>query len=262
MTSAALFDENSANQPLLEIGRLDRQAPVLAQEWASSRPFHHVVVDDFLAPAAVRRLQDIFPSPEHPVWLDWKKRSPHQYGKQGPGDSTRFDTLDPVFRASLEQFNAQPFRDFLKTVTGISELLPDPYFTGGGMHQILAGGILDIHTDFNFYERLKLYRRLNVLLYLTSEWQPGYGGSLELWTDAPAKGGRCFREIPPVSNRLVIFETDKTSFHGHPKEWAAPGNITRRSIALYYYTAEPAADKVYDAVTDFQSYVTKDLPVE
>ncbi|OYY67185.1 2OG-Fe(II) oxygenase [Sphingomonas sp. 28-62-11] len=193
------FEDDSDEKALLDVERLGNLAPGLALEWARSKPFRHLIIDDFLAPFAVRRMQERFPPPEHPVWLDWRKRSPNQYGKQGAGDDTRFDTLDPVFRDGLEQFNDQPFLNFLQSVTGIPALLPDAHFTGGGMHQILAGGILDIHTDFNFYDRLKLYRRLNVLLYLTSEWQPAYGGSLELWTDAPSRGGHCFQDIPPES---------------------------------------------------------------
>ena len=247
---------------ILDDARLQGLTDTLRAEWTDSKPFRHVVADDFLAPAALETLSDRFPTPDHVVWLDWKKRAPNQYGKQGPGDASRFDTLDPVFRTALEQFNGKPFLDFLENVTGIGGLLPDQHFTGGGMHQILEGGILDIHTDFNFYDRLKLYRRLNVLLYLTAYWQPDYGGSLELWTDAPSRDGQCFREIPPISNRLVIFETYKTSFHGHPREWSAPNGTTRRSIALYYYTAEPAEGKAYDDVTDFQNYAVKALPVD
>jgi hypothetical protein len=228
--------------------------------WDASPHFRHVVIDDFLPAQGVRLLSDRFPAPDHPVWLDWKTRSPSQYGKQGPGNSDRFELLDPRFLQGLQQFNSWIFLRYLENLTSIEGLLPDPYFTGGGMHQILHGGILDIHTDFNYYDKLKIFRRLNVLLYLTLDWQEAYGGSLELWDNAPSAGGRCFHSIPPVFNRLVVFETDKTSFHGHPREWAAPEGLYRRSIALYYYTAQKAPDKVYDGITDFQNYATKPLP--
>jgi hypothetical protein len=225
--------------------------------WEASAPFRHLVVDDFLREADATLLSDAFPTPEHPVWLDWRKRSPAQYGKQGPGDSSRFRLLDGRFRHALLEFNSDGFLGLLEAVTGIRGLVPDPYFTGGGMHQILAGGILDIHTDFNHYRRLNLFRRLNVLLYLTEDWRAGYGGELELWDEAPKRGGRCFRSIPPLYNRLVVFHTDKTSFHGHPNEWRAPDGLCRRSIALYYYTAMPVPGHRYDENTDFQGYVSK-----
>jgi hypothetical protein len=40
----------------------------------------------------------------------------------------------------------------------------------------------------------------------------------------------------------VIFNTDIDSFHGHPEPLTTPADITRKSIALYYYTALPIAN--------------------
>lgn len=237
-----------------------RNFSAVCKAWAESAPFRHVVVDDFLPPEQADILSRFYPEPAHPVWLDWRSRSPNQYGKQGVGSSARFEQLDWRFLHGLQQFNSWLFLEFLETVTGIRGLLPDPYFTGGGIHQILHGGILDIHTDFNFYEKLQVHRRLNAILYLCLEWKEDYGGSLELWDKAPRAGGKCFKSIPPLYNRLVVFETDKTSFHGHPKEWNGPSGIYRRSIALYYYTVGKLADKRYDSITDFQGYVSKPLP--
>ena len=128
------------------------------------------------------------------------------------------------------------------------------------MHQILSGGILDIHTDFNFYKRLHIYRRLNLLIYLNEDWQPAHGGELELWNGKPGTGAACVKSIAPIFNRAVIFHTDKTSFHGHPREWSAPPPATRRSIALYYYTASKLEGADYDEITDFQGVVSKPVP--
>lgn len=231
-----------------------------AQQFKAARPFCHLVVDNFLPPEHARFLSHKFPHPDHPVWLDWRKRSPNQYGKQGPGDSSKFYLLDPEFRFALHEFNSSSFLQFLEKVTGIGKLLPDPYYSGGGMHQILTGGILDIHTDFNYYSRLQLYRQLNVLIYLNDDWRPEYGGELELWTSGTKTGGTRAKSIPPLFNRAVIFKTDKSSFHGHPREWSAPEPITRRSIALYYYTAQKLEGVIYDESTDFQGVNSKSLP--
>ena len=236
------------------------QHPRMAAEFVNGSPFPHIVLDDFLPAEHARFLDLHFPEPEHEIWLDWRVRHAGQYGKQGPGDASRFELLDPALHSALLAFNSAAFIRFLETLTGISRLLPDPHFTGGGMHQILQGGILDVHTDFNYYERLDLYRRLNVLVYLTREWRPGYGGELELWDGPPSRGGACVRAIEPLFNRAVVFKTDKTSFHGHPNEWRAPAGLTRRSIALYYYTAEPEPGVRYDGLTDFQGVAQKPLP--
>ncbi|GAB2494876.1 hypothetical protein GCM10027084_05430 [Pseudoxanthomonas sangjuensis] len=231
----------------------------LSAQFSASEPFRYIVIDDFLPYEHARFLSNRFPQPDHPVWLDWKKRSPHQYGKQGPGNSSKFHLLDPTLRFALYEFNTSPFLQFLEALTGIGKLIPDPHYTGGGMHQILRGGILDIHTDFNSYTRLDLHRQLNVLIYLNENWEPGYGGELELWDSSPKLGGKCIESIPPLFNRAVIFKTDKTSFHGHPREWAAPEPLTRRSIALYYYTVRKLEGARYDELTDFQGVNRKEI---
>lgn len=231
-----------------------------AHRFAANKPFPHIVIDNFLPQAHAAFLSKKFPASEHPVWLDWRKRSPHQYGKQGPGDASKFATLEPEFRLALQEFNTAPFLNYLERVTGVAKLLPDPYFSGGGMHQIVEGGILDIHTDFNRYNRLDLKRRLNVLIYLNENWKPEYGGALELWDKRPADGGRAIEIVPPLFNRAVIFKTDKKSFHGHPAPWNGPEGVCRRSIALYYYTVAEEAGHDYTEHTDFQSVAVKDLP--
>ena len=37
-------------------------------------------------------------------------------------------------------------------------------------------------------------------------------------------------------NRLAIFSTTSESFHGHPDALNCPEDMTRKSLALYYYT--------------------------
>lgn len=49
---------------------------------------------------------------------------------------------------------------------------------------------------------------------------------------------RCEKAISPVGNRAVIFNTDPSSFHGHPEPLRCPPGTTRRSLALYYFTIE------------------------
>jgi len=244
---------------IIDEDSLCRDLKLQAKKFGSDGPFPHIVLDDFLPEIHVNFLARHFPDPAHPVWLDWRKRSPSQYGKQGPGNSEKFSLLEPAFLLALQEFNSWKFLNYLEALTGITGLLPDPYFTGGGFHQILKGGILDIHTDFNDYRKLNLYRRLNVLIYLNKIWESSYGGCLELW-DGGAETGKCVKSIAPVFNRAVIFKTDKQNFHGHPEPWNAPENISRKSVALYYYTSSREEGSAYDTKTAFQGIASKPLP--
>ena len=223
---------------LFDAEALSVRAKTHREAYVSAAPFPHIVLDDFLPEQVAQFALDQFPGVDAPIWLDWKTREPtHQPLKQGLGEIGRMGGHYPHVQQILQAFNSFPVVQFLEQLTGIEGLIPDPYFRGGGLHQILPGGHLSIHSDFNFHPKLKLYRRLNLLLYLNRDWRPEYGGDLELWN---ADMTRCVRSIAPVFNRCVIFNTDRASFHGHPRPLNTPAGVTRKSIALYYYSAAPA----------------------
>ncbi len=119
---------------------------------------------------------------------------------------------------------------------GIDHLIPDPSLEGGGLHQSGTGGFLNIHADFTVHpHNRKWQRRANILLYLNDNWSPEYGGDLELWS---ADMKECVERVTPVANRVLIFTTDGTSFHGHPEPMRCPKGVSRRSLALYYFSIE------------------------
>jgi hypothetical protein len=77
-------------------------------------------------------------------------------------------------------------------------------------------------------------RRINVLIYLNKDWKDEYGAQLELWdTDMKSR----VKSYVPAFNRCVIFNTTSDSNHGNPQPVNHPDGVSRRSIALYYYTA-------------------------
>ncbi len=140
----------------------------------------------------------------------------------------------PSLNGFLNFLNSFRFINFIQNITGIEEsLIADPYFLGGGIHEIKKGGFLKIHADFNFHPKLKLSRRINMLIYLNKEWKEDYGGHLELWD---RKMENCKVKILPKFNRMVIFNTTYFSYHGHPDPLNCPEEKSRKSLALYYYS--------------------------
>lgn len=105
------------------------------------------------------------------------------------------------------------------------------------MHEIYNGGYLNVHTDFNIHPKNNWHRKLNIIFYLNPNWSDEWEGHLELWNEAV---DTMITRIAPIENRLAIFETSEISFHGHPTPLNTPDNITRRSLATYYYTNWPA----------------------
>lgn len=198
----------------------------LSDRYKANEPFPHMVFDNFLPDDFVRAIINHFPSKEECSVFRNRKTVE---GKRG----YRPDHLGTnLCRQYLALFNSGPFLQLVEQITGANGLIADPYFEGGGFHEIDSGGKLDIHADFNLYERLNLVRKINLLIYLNEDWDPSYGGNLELWDNS----GKSV-SIPPVLNRCVVFDTTKKSLHGHPEPLQCPPDRSRRSIAIYYYVS-------------------------
>ena len=212
---------------------LAEQARPLATRYATAEPFPHIAVDDFLPESVARRLHDSFPDPQAIAWQ--ADATGPQAGKLGTRDARNMAGTSPFVRHMLQVFNTSSFVRYLETLTGIEGLIPDPHFHGGGLHQIPRGGRLSIHADFSRHKSLGLERRVNALLYLNPGWDPAWGGQLQLWDPGMT---RCVERIDPLFNRLAVFSTTATSYHGHPDPLDCPEGLTRKSMAFYYYTKE------------------------
>lgn len=209
-----------------------------------ARPFPHVVMDDFLPPAVVSSVLEEFPAPGAASWFAYHS------DRERKLEFTDDTAMGVSTRHLLGQLNSSIFISFLERLTGVDGLVPDPHYIGGGLHQIEPGGYLDIHADFNRHPRTGLERRLNLLLYLNTDWRDEYGGHLELWDRGMKK---CEARILPVLNRCVVFSTDRHSYHGHPRPLACPPGWTRKSLALYYYSAPTTGDLLDQHGTLFQT---------
>jgi hypothetical protein len=166
-------------------------------------------------------------------------------------------SFGPLTRLFLYHLNSITFLEFLSQVTGIDDLIPDPRFEGGGLHQIVRGGKLGIHADFNKHRVYGLDRRLNLLLYLNKDWREEYGGHLQLWDRSMT---HCESKVAPLFNRVMIFGTTDFTYHGHPDPLTCPEGMTRKSLALYYFSnGRPAAEVSGEHSTIFRKRGPEDL---
>ncbi len=120
--------------------------------------------------------------------------------------------------------------------------MPDPYLIGGGYHEIKTGGKLGRHVDFNKHSLWGADRRINVLIYLNDDWSPDWGGGIKLYDEQMNE----VVNVLPELGTTVIFSTTQKSWHGHPEPLTCPPYRSRKSIALYYYTAPETIWSVID----------------
>lgn len=218
----------------------------------AAEPFKHIVLDSAADEEKLSQVLARFPDKNDKSW--WKYEN--AFEKKLAFDKVK--EMSAPIKELLIEFNSPQFLEFLEAMTGIKGLIPDPYYRGGGCHQITRGGKLAVHADFNFNPKLKVYRRVNVLLYLNKGWDPEWKGQLELWREDMKE---CVKSIDPIFNRMVIFNSTETSWHGHPSPLECPENISRKSVAVYYYTAVPAEDALDSHSTKYQ-FLPDETPSE
>lgn len=218
---------------LIDIETLEKQSERLQQEFSSNAPFPHVLLDSLLSADTLNSLSDAFPTDS---WPHWSNRLEGEHISRVYACEAIEKIPEPIDRLILELSSA-PFLRFLSKITGITNLLPDPNLHGGGLHMVAPGGYLTPHTDFHIKENAPRYRQLNLIIYLNRDWQEDNGGQFELWD---RKGDRVEKKVPPELGTCFLFKTDINSLHGYSQPVK---NRLRRSIALFYYTAEEASDE-------------------
>lgn len=224
----------------------------LHERYANAAPYPHIVLDELFDPTMLTQVAREFPDlPRDSRSIGYDDPNQVKFASRGTAQ------FPPLTAQLLTYLNSPAFIGFLGAMTGIDGLLPDPTFEGGGLHEIQRGGFLKIHADFDKHRVSGNYRRLNALLYLNEDWAESYGGELQLWSRDMSE---CAKKIAPIFNRLVVFTTDDTSYHGHPELLTCPPERRRRSLALYYYTELAPSDVVSQAEDAGHSTLFRDRP--
>jgi 2OG-Fe(II) oxygenase superfamily len=208
--------------------------PTLKAQYARAEPFPYFVVEGFLEPSFAAEVAAAYPTWETAKQMGFAFNAVNERKKVQVTERALFP--DAVGRLS-DALASTAFLADLGAITGIPGLLADERLFGGGIHVTGPYGRLDVHVDFNILEfERRLYRRLNLLLYLNPDWNEDWGGQVEFW-DREVK--TCVQHYAPTLNRCVVFETSDISYHGVAPLTCPEGEL-RRSFAAYYYTLEPA----------------------
>jgi len=212
-----------------------QQKDLLAQNFASAKPFGHVVIDGFFTKAFCQQLLDQFPAFHDRDAIDENQT----VGKKAVVE--RVSQLGSAYQQLDRLVQSQAFLDVVSDITGIPDLIYDPHYIGGGTHNNQHGQALDPHVDFTHHPITSHHRRLNVIVYLNHEWDSAWGGNIEFHQNPrlPTAEDQVI-SVRPLFNRAVIFATHNHSWHGFPTIQLPPDqrHISRKSFALYYYTQQ------------------------
>lgn len=204
----------------------------LATAFHTGDPFRHVLIEDFLAQDFLKAIHDEFPRPEPE---DMRSEFGRRSRKHAVHDITE---IGPAFRRWDDTLRSPEFIGMLEQITGIDGLIHDPEYHGAGTHNNMNGQGMDVHIDFNLHRTTGYHRRLNLIIYLGPEWDPAWGGNLELHKDPWDRRNDYFKSYPPFCNHAVLFETNEHSWHGFDNIRLPDDrqDVSRKSLTVYYYT--------------------------
>jgi 2OG-Fe(II) oxygenase superfamily len=231
----ALQKQTDDSVELLFQGKLEFPSHLgeLRSKYQNAKPFKHIVIDHLFSDGVIEKVMREMPPLDRESWVCQSDEHLVKYNLRSAV------SLGPNSAELTAFLHSAAFLYFLSELTGIWELLPDPYLQGAGFHLMPSGGKFDVHVDRNTAYETGLLRRLALIIYLNRAWPHEYGGQLELWDSSTST---CQASIDPLFNRMVIFEINDENLHGVANV-RSPKDRSRNSFALYYHTALPNSGK-------------------
>lgn len=196
-----------------------------------NKPFKHLFIDNLIEDNFAKQCMRDFPDIKKKKFWEKSDIKSIEIKYRSVWDS-EFDIPKNIVDL-VRILNSSIVLKALSKIFSIPKLMPDPYFTGGGLNVTEKGGLLDVHVDGNYHDASGLNRRINILLYFNPGWKKSWGGEFGIYSN---NGTKCVKKIEPLFNRLIAFDTHDYSYHGLPSSINFPKSKSRKSLILYYYT--------------------------
>jgi Rps23 Pro-64 3,4-dihydroxylase Tpa1-like proline 4-hydroxylase len=217
--------------------RLAPLAEELKAQWAQSG-HSHFVVDDLLDPDLAMDIHRRFPSPSS--MMTRKSLREHKHV------AAQMDQFDPLLEEIVFGFQEAGVREITERITGIPDLRPDSRLYAGGISLMSRGHFLNPHLDNSHDNDRSAYRALNLLYYVSPDWNIENGGNLELWPNGV--GGKPI-VMHSKFNRLVVMATNQTSWHSVNRVQV---DRQRCCVSNYFFSTTPPGGQPYFHVTSFK----------
>ena len=150
----------------------------LTSNYLKESPFPYMVIDNFLPTHIAESLSEEFPDYNDDIWFNYNNRIEH---KKLLSDWRKFPSLTyQVFSFFNSQWMVKTLSNLVNTT-----LIEDQGLHGGGWHIHSNGGKLNPHLDYSMHPMLNLQRKLNLIVYLSKDWEENYGGHFGLWDEHP-----------------------------------------------------------------------------
>lgn len=223
------------NKILDYFGNWTKNIDNLRNQFTNAKPFEHIIIDNFLSEAYADKLHNSFPE-SFDNWYKYENPIEVKY---------TYDNIEALEESMNKYFyylSSQTMIDIFRKITNIEDITFDEYLHGAGLHCHPRYGRLNIHLDYEKHPITNKERRLNVILFLSKNWNSEWNGQNELWNK---EATNCVVKTEIKFNRAIIFKTNDISWHGLPKPITCPENEYRKSLAFYYVSPLQSMKTIY-----------------
>ncbi len=210
------------------------------KDFQENSPFRHLMLANFFKEEFCKQLLAEFP----PFNQEEAKNEMKEAGGKHTCENVR--NIGNSYQQFDSLVSSSDFLKYIEEITDIDDLIYDKHYFGAGTHENLNGQNLFTHVDFNYHPTLNLHRRLNIILYLNTEWEEHWGGTIDLHSDPWEPYRDQIKKYLPIFNSLIIFETNHISWHGF-SEIKIPDdkkNVSRKSLTLYLYSNDRPSSEI------------------
>lgn len=207
----------------LILERLDRDAAEISRDFQTDKGIkaRYCAIDNLLPEEIARKIYVAYPKLDDMRLLDSFREKKYT--------SKSLEKFDPLISDITFAFQDERVIAKVGQITGIKDAVGDPHLYAGGISAMARGHFLNPHLDNSHDGEQKNYRVLNLLYYVTPDWEPKNGGNLELWDEKVTEA----TEIPSLFNRLVLMSTNDKSWHSVNKVTV---DGVRCCISNYYFS--------------------------
>jgi|TARA_B110000908_G_C10189384_1_gene419708 Rps23 Pro-64 3,4-dihydroxylase Tpa1-like proline 4-hydroxylase len=223
----------------LILNRLNKDKELLKQQYDKSKnKIGYFYIDNLLPTEIVDEIDNQFPNQN--------KMSLKKSLKENKYIAAQMDKYNPILEEVIYAFQNREVVNCIKYICGIENLQPDEYLYAGGISSMKKDQFLNPHLDNSHDKDRNSWRVLNLLYYVTPNWNDENGGHLEIWPDGLKK-----KQITLHAkfNRLIVMATHQSSWHS-----VSPVLVdsSRNCVSNYYFSNNPlqANDKFH--VTTFR----------
>lgn len=202
----------------------------VATVYREAKPYPHLVIDNFFDADMLEQISREIVGEK----VNFNKVFTDAY--QRNKTISTGDAVPPLINVIASKFAASGMLRYLEKVTGLSCLIPDPHYNSdyGYYHIVGAGGVLGSHVDHSRHSTLHVPHVLNLVVYLSKDWDEKDGGTLCLYDES---GRNVVKRVPCLYNRAILFACTPTAYHG-VEPVVESSNRRRHSLYFAYYSVQ------------------------